>query len=255
MPYSKRLYQKIFLLLLISSLSTVSHAELSQEALEKWFESDDWHPPKTSVQTNDVDTSHVNSGELTFLSTLPDKPVHHHENTVTLTTDSLQSGWIHLQQCHYNLDAVGKLQIAFKQGHVRNIEITETENIGKAWAEKDSVQLEDVGRDAKICLKSDTLSVRAHEDGTFSLNNGPYMRRFFDGYYPMQVTMTLQYPKDSVELLAIKPAEQPGFRVTKADDSVTLNAVFEGELRTAVHLRSRKQLVQQHKYRPIHPPR
>lgn len=224
----------LFSLLLLLCLSPVTHAELPKDALEKWFESDDLHPPSPSASTD-----HINSGELDFLTSIPDKPFHHHENTVTLTPDSLTSGWIHLQQCHYNLDAVGKLQIAFNKGHVRNIVITDTHNIGKTWTEKDSVQLEDVKKNAKICLSSETLSLRTRADGTVTLNNGPYMRRFFDGYYPMQVTMTLNYPAETMTLLKIHPQEQPGFRVSKKPGTLTLNAVFEGELRTAIHLQQR----------------
>lgn len=231
------------LLLSLLSLITIAHAEMSKDALEEWFESDNFQPPSLSTATD-----HINSGELAFLTDIPNKPFHHHENTVTLTPDSLQSGWIHLQQCHYNLDAVSKLQIAFKKGHVRNIVITDTQNIGKAWTEKDSVQLENVKNNAKICLNSETLSLRTQTDGTLTLNNGPYMRRFFDGYYPMQVTMTLKYPAETISLINVHPQAQPGFRIRKTPGSVTLNAVFEGELRTVIHLNKH------HKRGTTHPP-
>ncbi|MCU0934191.1 MAG: hypothetical protein MUE86_07100, partial [Thiobacillaceae bacterium] len=48
----------------------------------------------------------VNEGALRFLATPPARPVHHHQNKIVITRDSLSSGWVGLEQCHHHLDAV-----------------------------------------------------------------------------------------------------------------------------------------------------
>jgi hypothetical protein len=71
-------------------------------------------------------------------------------------------------------------------------------------------------------------------DGTYHVNNGPFMRRFFDGYYPMHVSMEVLLQTDRLRYLDITPVEQEGFKVTADRHQVKFDVWFEGRLRTLI---------------------
>ena len=71
-----------------------------------------------------------------------------------------------------------------------------------------------------------------NDDGTFSLYNGPFMRRFLDGYYPIRVSMEISFAGTDLQPVQFKPAEQRGFAVWRKDGRIGFDAVFEGMLRT-----------------------
>ena len=62
-------------LLLINSSAIAK--ELTASELEKWFNSDELHPPT-------IQTAEVNEGELVFLSQIPVTDVHHHQNKLII---------------------------------------------------------------------------------------------------------------------------------------------------------------------------
>ncbi len=199
-------------------------ADAEREALEKWFASDTSEPPVV-----------INEGQLDFLATAPaGEALHHHQNKVKITPESLLEGWAYLEQCHDNLDQAAAMQITFRDGYIRDMKITEQRNIGKAWVEGSSLQLSKVGADARICLQASTRALRFQDDGSYALLNGPYMRKFLDGYYPMQVSMQIEYPVDLLKVAAVTPAAQAGFTVKQQPGSVGFDALFEGELRTSI---------------------
>ncbi len=177
-------------------------------------------------------TADVSDGELRFLTTPPDKPVHHHQNRITIDDDSLDTGWIHLEQCHSNLDAVPSSQVVYREGYVRDLKIVRAENIGRAWVEGPSVQLENVSPKAVLCITADTRALSQRQGDRFYLRNGPFHRQFLDGYYPMRVSLSVQLATPRLKFLEIKPAPQPGFQVTPTPTGVDIDTFFEGRLRT-----------------------
>lgn len=193
---------------------------MSAQELEAWF--------------NDSGTADVNEGVLSFLPTPPAKPVHHHQNRIRITQASLVSGWTELEQCHDNLDAVPSAQITFREGFVRDLRVVEAQAIGKAWVDGASIQLQGVSPGARLCLAAQTRALNDSGSGYFTLNNGPYMRKFLDGYYPMHVSLKLEYPAQLLRVLDISPAEQPGFKISQKAGSLKIETFFEGELRTLV---------------------
>lgn len=207
------------------ALPVRSTPEPSAADLE-WLESD----------SDDWSTAHVNEGELEFLAQPPDEAVHHHHNVVTLGRDSLRHGWVQLQQCHHNIDNVGAAQILFRSGRIRNLKITRSRNIGRAWVEDASVQLTDIGKDSSLCLSAESRALTANPDGSYRVNNGPFMRRFLDGYYPMRVTEQVLLADSGLRFNGITPARQPGFEVSVTADSVNFDAWFEGRLRIEIEL-------------------
>ena len=174
----------------------------------------------------------VSDGELEFLSKPPDVPVHYHRNALTLDETSLEDGWARLSQCHEHLDAVPRAQIVFRKDRLRNLTITARRNIARAWVDGASVQLEDVKPGAELCLDAESRVLSHNEDGSYSLRNGPYMRRFLDGYYPMRVSVQVRYPCGRLRLAASSPERQRGFSVTETACGVDLDAWFQGRLMT-----------------------
>ena len=179
----------------------------------------------------------VNEGPLHFLAAPPAKPVHHHQNRIRIDPASLASGWVGLSQCHDHLDAVPRTQITFREGFVRELRIDVASGIGTARVEGASVQLQDVAPGARLCLSAQTRALRSTGPGAFNLVNGPYLRRFLDGYYPMRVTLEVDYPQQTLRLTAVSPSPQPGLTVDERPGSIRLDALFEGELRTLIEFR------------------
>lgn len=177
---------------------------------------------------------HVNEGELRFLDKPPAKAVHHHQNHFRIDADSLATGWVRLVQCHDHLDAVPRSQITFREGFVRDLKVLSAHAVGNAWIEGASVQLVDVQRGARLCLAADTRALRNTGNGYFNLYSGPYMRRFLDGYYPMRLTLEIEYPPDLLSLLDVSPGVQPGFSIEDSPGHLRMDALFEGALQTLV---------------------
>jgi len=199
------------------------HGQIGDD--ESWLEQD---PEKIF---NDI-----NEGELSFLQQTPDKPVHHHHNTLIVSSESIDTGWVKLQQCHENLDRFPSAQIVYNKDKVRNIKLTATRNIGHAWVEGPSVQLTDIRKDARLCMEAESRALIAQQDGSFVMQNGPFMRKFLDGYFPMRVSMNIELPQ-GMHFVAIEPVEQKGFKVTRRDSGIHFDAWFEGRLVTRIYFK------------------
>lgn len=176
----------------------------------------------------------VNEGELRFLTVPPARPIHRHENRITITDSSLEDGWVRLDQCHENLDPMPDVQIAYREGRVRNLRVTRSENIGRSWAEANTVQLRDVQRNAVLCIEAETRALWHAGNNHYLLANGPYMRRFLDGYYPLRVSVRVRLDTRQLRFVEAQPEAQPGFRFWHNDSEVGYDTVFEGILNTVM---------------------
>lgn len=181
-------------------------------------------------------TADVNEGALRFNPPPPDRPLHHHQNHITVSAESLASGWIHLKQCHDNLDAVPALQIVFHPERIRALKISATRNIETARIEGHHIELTNLSRGAHLCLEAESRALSQEGEGRWRLDNGPYMRKFLDGYYPMRVSMTVRLAVPQLQVLSIEPPSQPGFAVERTPDGLRFDAVFEGRLRTVIRI-------------------
>lgn len=186
-------------------------------------------PSVSTAAESDFDILDINDGELRFLIEAPPNPPHLHQTRVVLTASSLQTGWVHTRQCHYHLDRVSALQVVFRPERTRNLRILRADQIGKAWVQGASVQLEHVGVDAVLCIASDQMALARTPDGGLVWRGGPYQRRFLDGYFPMQVQLTVDYPESLLKLSAIEPAALR-LRAIQHSGHVRLEALFEGRL-------------------------
>lgn len=221
------MHERVILLLfglLILSAPLVA-GEITEEELERWFNSDEFAPPRESA----ID---VNEGELVFLEYIPNERVHHHFNSLTIQPQSLKDGWVSLEQCHENIDRVASAQIVFNHEKIRDIHITSSRNVEKVWVEDSSVQLSNISDNARVCIRAQSRALARQGDGTYTVRSGPFMRRFLDGYYPMRVSMDVNYQGTGLELLDIMPHAQTGFRVMQDQQRLFFDALFEGRLNT-----------------------
>ncbi len=176
----------------------------------------------------------VNEGELRFLAEPPARPIHRHENRITITESSLEDGWVRLNQCHENLDPMPDVQVAYREGRVRNLRVTRAENIGQSWAEAHTVQLRNVQRNAVLCIEAETRALWHVGDNHYLLANGPYMRRFLDGFYPLRVSVQVRVDTPKLRFVEAQPEAQPGFHFWHHDNVVGYDTVFEGILNTVM---------------------
>jgi hypothetical protein len=130
------------------------------------------------------------------------------------------------------MDPFDRVEVVFDVERVRGLRVVAAHNIARAWVEGASVQLAEVDAGARLCLELESRALTREADGSYALRNGPYMRKFLDGYYPMQVTMEVRYPQDRLRFADIQPQPQRGFRVDATGADVAIEAWFEGRLRT-----------------------
>ena len=173
----------------------------------------------------------VNEGELVFLKEPPVDPVHHHRNRIVITRQSLEDGWVQMEQCHERLDQVAEAQIVFNADRTRSLKILRADNMEKAFVEANTIQLRGIREASMVCARLETRALHSLGMQKFELRNGPFMRRFLDGYYPLQLSIRIEYPLQ-LALVDHEPESQPGYTVSAAPGFVDAKAVFEGELRT-----------------------
>jgi hypothetical protein len=171
---------------------------------------------------------------LEFLLTPPATSVHHHINRIQISGDSLRSGWVELLQCHRQLDPVPRLEIVYHPRRIRHIRLIRTENIGSSRVIGSSIELREVRKNASICLQAETRSLHLTDQGGYQLRNGPYMRRFLDGYYPMLLTLQVDYPAELIRFSAMRPLSGNTGHTRQAHGSVYWNGWFQGKLFTEI---------------------
>lgn len=212
-----------------ASPSPNRHRALGLFLLTPWLA---WAAAEEALFWKDI--GQVNEGELRLLERAPDKPVHHLHNRIHIQPASLNTGWVKLEQCHEHLDAFPRSQIVYNKERIRHLKITRRQGIGRAWVEGASIQLRDTRKGATICIRGETRALEKSGDRRFILRNGPYMRGFLDGYYPMRVSMTVQLEAAGLRLIGSTPASQPDFRLWQDAGRVGYEAVFEGILNTTL---------------------
>ncbi len=220
------MYRLPILFVFLFAIAPAIADQTAQQAEEDWFNA----PPEPSA-------ADVNEGQLAFLAQRPAKRVHHLSNTLTISDKTLIDGWADLRQCHQNLDKVPATQIVFRADRIRDLRIISFNGIKEAKVEDSSVQLRDVGEGAKICLALKTKSLYLQPDGTYHIANGPFMRKFLDGYYPMHVSMEVVLNSKKLRFFDITPAKQTGFAVAVLPHIVEFDAWFEGRLTTLIRFK------------------
>lgn len=186
---------------------------------------DDWFNDDSDLSIEDV-----NEGELAFIAPITDRSVLHSRSVLSISEKSLVTGWVGLDQCYRNLDPVDKMDVSYRYKNIKQLKITGTGNIGEAKVDGQTIQLEDVSSSAYICVQAEVQILEKSSQDTFVLSNGPYYRRFLDGFYPYHVTVSISYPADRLRYTRISPAPQPLFEVVQQPGKLLVDTWFEGIL-------------------------
>lgn len=222
----------LVLLSMVLFLSHFCHAfpevGMTEAEIEWWFNEDDILP----VQ--------VDEGELVFLSEASEKPVLHSISELTIDQHGIKSGWISLSQCYKHLDPVARTSVVYQYPFMKNLRILSKKNIQSATIIKQSIELENVSADAQLCIAAEVKIFNRLAEGTYSLSNGPYHRKFLDGYFPYHVTLSIHYPESNLKIISTNPENQPGFQVKKRVNTITFDSIFAGQLKIEATFKQRK---------------
>lgn len=222
----------LFCFLFLAFLSPANSAKeyLSPAEIEKWFNSDDELPIKE-----------VNEGQLNFLEPTPEKKVFHSTINIIIDENSIDNGWIKLQQCYENLDPIHTSAIVYRHRFMKNLKIKSSRNIKLAKVSGHKVLLKDVAKNASLCITAEVRNFYQNEDKSFSIINGPYHRKFLDGYFPYHLTLIIQF-SPLLKFSYSIPDPQKGFHIKQKQNELTLDSWFEGRLKTEFRFNLKKSL-------------
>lgn len=175
-------------------------------------------------------------GELRFLAERPDAGAYRYESEVVIDDDSLSTGLVTVRTCHLQLDPNRRIVVAFNPQRVQRIEIARTEGVGKAWVDGHRVELADVQRGGTVCIDLRSRAIEADGPDRWRLHAGPLMRRYLDGYLPMEARLALRWPSGLLTVAKTDPAPQPGVALTTTPDGARMDVTFAGRLRAVWEL-------------------
>lgn len=188
--------------------------------------------PAGALELSDV----ALEGELRFLAERPDPGAYHYTSQLTITPDSLSTGVASLQTCHRALDPNGRIVIQFNRDRVQDIRITTFTGMADAQVDGNKVELRDVQRGASICIDLRSRVLDEISPGQWRLRAGPLMRRYLDGYLPMQAQLQVQWPAGMLSLVSQEPVNQAGAQLQVRPDGATWDITFAGRLTTLMVL-------------------
>jgi hypothetical protein len=173
----------------------------------------------------------VNEGQLNFIAPVRDKSTLHSDTHLSITAESMKTGWVAMQQCYRHLDAVNRTDVVYAYREMIDLRVIEADKIAKVRVNPDRVELEDVANGAELCVQAKVRILQRVSDRAYRMRNGPYHRKFLDGYYPFHVSLTVNFPHHELQLERVQPGAQDGFHVTEKTGKVFIDSWFEGELR------------------------
>ncbi len=227
MGFQLRIKSIVICLLLLSIVSVINfvvlkpiYATPTQKELEEWFKSDELDPPSKSSDS-----------QLKFIPPVS-TPTLHSINTINILNSSISNGWVGLAQCYKHLDAVPDMEVTYQYKNMRKLTIKSTQNIERAFIRGNSVQLDNVGKNASLCIQAEVQILYKNIDGTFRLVNGPFHRQFLDSFFPYHLTMNIHYPVSQLEVVSHKPQQQTSFIVNQNPGVISFDTFFTGKLYT-----------------------
>jgi hypothetical protein len=189
------------------------------DEVRDWFE-----------QTEPPAVPQVGRGELLFLASPPEGRTLESINHLTIGRHSLNDGWVDFRQCYRGLDPVPRTEIVYAYRNMRALKVESYHGIAAAQAKTASIELEDVARDAGLCATAQVQILGRNPDGSYTLRNGPFHRRFLDGYFPMHVVLDVRFPAQQLRFVSLTPTARPGFDVVQEKGQLAIDALFAGSL-------------------------
>lgn len=230
---ASRAFSKTMIIAMGLALSAKAYAEIeisqSLEGLtaeEKAWLTDD----------SNLEAFAISEGELRW-SSKASKENYWLENHLTIDAKSLQNGWIKFSQCHHQLDAVNKIEVAYNPSKTRNLEVKSFQGIDSVKVIGSGVELTKVSKGSKVCIDGESRTLTSNDLG-YVIQRGPYMRKFLDGYYPMIVEESLFFKGLDIEITEVTPkspqtAQTPTMLKSKNDNEaneLNYSYAFEGRL-------------------------
>lgn len=169
-------------------------------------------------------------GELRLLAERPDPQGYGYTARVHIDESSLRDGVVRMQTCHLRLDPNPRVVVLFNRERVQSIDIVRAEGVERAWVEGNRVELAQVQRGATVCIDLRSRALDAVAPGRWRLHAGPLMRRYLDGFLPMDAELAVSWPAGLLAVTAVEPAPQPGVRLVTHDDGAQLHITFAGRL-------------------------
>ena len=182
--------------------------------------------PALALDFDDI----AKEGELRFLAKHPEPDSYAYESHVDINADSLTTGVVGVSTCHRKLDPIRKVVIAFNPRRLIGLQVISHSGIEAVEAQGHHVTLTNVSRGANICINLTSKALdRLDESGqTYQLHAGPLMRRYLDGYLPMQAKLNVHWPEGLLRLNDVQPHAQPGVHLNKAGNGASLDLIFAG---------------------------
>lgn len=172
----------------------------------------------------------VSEGELVFLTQRPAGRILHTRNILTITAESLDNGWVKLDQCQSNLDPIDAVEVVYHYHDMRDLRVVSSQAMAEARVEGSSIQMTGVRQGGEVCISAEVRVLHADGKGGYFLQSGPFHRRFLDGYYPLKLDYRIRWPRGELKLVEVSPAAQPGFSVLQQTDELIIDTLFEGML-------------------------
>lgn len=222
---------RYLLSLILLCLSTGSAArEPTEEELERWLEDDEQELPYPDYSSG---------AELNFIAPITDRRIPHSHTRLSISLDSLAEGWVAMRQCHEGLDPVPDAQVVYRFRAMRELQVLESQHISSAMVEGQSVQLKDVGHQARLYVSAMVQILNPVPEGGFHLRYGPFKRKFLDSYFPMHVSLEITYPQELLDLSKFTPQADGAYQLTREAGRLVADTWFSGELTFEMDFTSR----------------
>lgn len=176
-----------------------------------------------------LDFDHIaREGEMKFFSQRPDPQGYRYESNVFIDERSLSTGIVGLSTCHFQLDPIRKVVIAFNRQRLISLQVVSHKGVASVVTDAHLVTLEGVERGGEICINLESKALDQDQNKTWRLHAGPLMRRYLDGYLPMQADLRLFWPSGLLRVKDTAPHPQSGVIVESHPDGALMRLVFAG---------------------------
>jgi hypothetical protein len=190
-------------------------------------------PPAAALEFEDV----ALEGQLRFLAERPDPDAYRYDAVVQISPESLNTGVVAIQTCHRQLDPNQRVVVQFNPERVQSIEITESTGMDSARVEGMQVELANVRRGGSVCIALRSRALEQTGEQRWRLHAGPLMRRYLDGFLPMDAQLRLSWPAGLLQVHGTQPAPQPGVRLSQHSEGALLDMTFAGRMTATWELR------------------
>jgi hypothetical protein len=176
-----------------------------------------------------LDFEHIaREGEMKYFAERPDPNGYRYESNVFIDESSLRTGIVSLSTCHFQLDPIRKVVIAFNRNRLISLTVVSHKGMASVQNDGQHITLEGVERGAEICINLESKALEVTQEQEWKLYAGPLMRRYLDGYLPMQADLRIFWPSGLLKLKDSSPQKRAGVVVESHPDGALMQLIFAG---------------------------